>query len=191
MGVGDLSAFESDFVQSGILSAQSVAVDVGANIGYYTIWLAKRVVTRGQVYSFEPSSEVLICYCNNININKITNVQTIQVACGDRVGVSDFFIANHHHSSSLNAEWARGSDGSARKITVNMVTLDEFFEPNTKRRQPKFIKIDIEGGATCALPGCRRLLKEARPFLLIVLHTPDEDRAISDVLCDFAIMHFE
>jgi hypothetical protein len=65
-----------------------------------------------------------------------------------------------------------------------MTTLDAFFSPETTRQAPAFIKIDIEGGGTSALPGCRRILREVRPFILIESHTPDEDRAISNVLCE-------
>ncbi len=66
-----------------------------------------------------------------------------------------------------------------------MTTLDTFFAPDTGRPTPHFIKMDIEGGGTFALPGCGRILAENRPFVLIESHTPDEDRAISNVLCGF------
>ena len=66
-----------------------------------------------------------------------------------------------------------------------MTTLDSFFAGKTNRRAPAFIKFDIEGGGTDALPGCRQLFREARPFVLIESHMPEEDRAISNVLCEF------
>jgi hypothetical protein len=66
-----------------------------------------------------------------------------------------------------------------------LTTLDAFFGPQTTRRAPAFIKFDIEGGSTEALPGCRQLFREARPFVLIGSHMPEEDRAISNVLCEF------
>lgn len=66
-----------------------------------------------------------------------------------------------------------------------MTTLDAFFAPGSGRRPPGFIKVDIEGGGTVALPGCQRIFADTRPFALIASHTPAEDRAISDVLCKF------
>jgi hypothetical protein len=78
----------------------------------------------------------------------------------------------------LNAEWA-GAESTA--LSVPMTSLDVFF---AGRRGPDFIKIDIEGGGVFALPGCRRVLSEKRPFVLIESHTPAEDRAISKVLID-------
>jgi len=137
------------------------------------------------VYAFEPSLEVLTFLSNNLKVNNIRNADIVREACGDHVGTADFFIAEHHHASSLHAEWAGSSEGKAQKVTVGMTTLDAFFAPETGRRSPNFIKMDIEGGGTYALPGCDRIFRETRPFLLIESHTPAEDRAISRVLNDF------
>jgi FkbM family methyltransferase len=172
-------------VKSGLLPKDSVVADVGGNIGYYTMWLCKAAVTRGHVYCFEPSPEVLRLLRDNLELNSIANAEVIDSACGNRVGTVDFFLADHHSSSSLHAEWAGGEQANARKIAVPITTLDAFFAPETSRRAPVFIKFDIEGGGTYALPGCRRIFRESRPFVLIESHTPDEDQAISDVLCEF------
>jgi FkbM family methyltransferase len=173
------------FVKNRLLSADSVVADVGGNIGYYAIWLSTVAFSSGHVYTFEPSLETLQFLRNNLKVNNISNAEVIESACGDHIGTTDFFIANHHHCSSLHADWARAGEADARKVTVPMTTLDAFFAPETARRAPGFIKIDIEGGGTHALPGCRRLLREARPFLLIESHMPDEDQAISNVLTQF------
>jgi hypothetical protein len=67
-----------------------------------------------------------------------------------------------------------------------MQTLDEFFSPESGRKAPSIVKMDIEGGGVLALPGCRRILTENRPFVLIESHLPTEDLAISRVLVDLA-----
>jgi hypothetical protein len=85
----------------------------------------------------------------------------------------------------LHADWANSRDGRAQKTTVVVTTLDAFFNHETGRQPPAFIKIDIEGGGTLALPGARRLFAENRPFCLIESHTPAEDRAISNLLRNF------
>jgi FkbM family methyltransferase len=166
------------FLEAGLLPQDGVAADVGSNIGYYTLWFAKLGVRMGHVYSFEPAPEPLGLLNENMRLNDAANVDIIACACGDRVGDVEFFIASHHHCSSLNAEWA---GAEARALSVPMTTLDIFF---SGRRAPDFIKIDIEGGGVFALPGCRRILRENRPFVLIESHTPAEDSAISKVLID-------
>jgi FkbM family methyltransferase len=188
LGLWDTETFKllnRVFVEGGVLSKDSSVADVGANIGYYTIWLSTVLAGNGHVYAFEPSLEVLRFLSSNLEVNNIKNVDVVRSACGDHVGTADFFVAKHHHSSSLHAEWAGSGEGDARKVTVSMTTLDAFFASETGRRPPNFIKMDIEGGGTHALPGCERIFREARPFLLIESHTPEEDQAISNVLNDF------
>jgi FkbM family methyltransferase len=173
------------FVRGSLLPNDSVVADVGANIGYYTMWFATGVAAKGSVYAFEPSAETLTLLTNNLKLNDIRNAEVIACACGDHVGTADFFIAQHHHSSSLHEHWAAGGQSEAQKVTVPLTTLDAFFAPDTVRRPPSFIKMDIEGGGTFALRGCQCILREARPFVLIESHTPDEDRAISNVLIEY------
>jgi FkbM family methyltransferase len=179
LGLWDTETFrilDHVFSKAGLLPHDGVVADVGGNIGYYTLWFAKLGVRMGHVYSFEPAPEPLGLLKENMRLNNAENVDVIECACGDRLGDAQFFIASHHHCSSLNAEWA-GAEANA--LSVPMTTLDEFF---AEGRAPDFIKIDIEGGGVFALPGCRRILSENRPFVLIESHTPAEDSAISKVL---------
>ena len=187
LGLWDTETFrllDRVFVRSGLLAKDSVVVDVGGNIGYYTMWLCTVAAERGFVYSFEPSPDAVKFLRDNLDLNNITNAEVIESACGNRVGTTEFFLSVHHHSSSIHAKWA-GVEQGARGTIVAMTTLDAFFAPKTTRRAPAFIKFDIEGGGTDALPGCRQLFREARPFVLIESHMPEEDRAISNVLCEF------
>ena len=62
------------------------------------------------------------------------------------------------------------------------ITLDSFAAE--QGHVPAFVKIDIEGGGTHALPGMMTLLKTARPYLLVESHTPNEDRAISNAILE-------
>jgi FkbM family methyltransferase len=186
LGLWDTETFEilnRLLVTSGLLPDDSVVVDVGANIGYYAMWLSVVAIPKGQVFCFEPSPFALQFLRKNLALNRINNAAVIDSACGNLSGSADFFIAEHHHRSSFHAAWA-GRD-NVQKISVPTTTLDDFFSAKTGRRHPTFIKFDIEGGGTDALPGCERLLREHRPFVLIESHTPDEDRAISNVLCQF------
>jgi FkbM family methyltransferase len=168
------------FLETGLLPEDGIVADVGGNIGYYALWFAKIGVKKGRVYVFEPAQEPLGLLKENMRLNNVGNVDIVECACGDRVGKAEFFLASHHHASSLNADWA----GNGASVSVPMTTLDVFFSAESGKRPPAFIKIDIEGGGVFALPGCRRILSENRPFVLIESHTPAEDGAISKVLVD-------
>jgi hypothetical protein len=65
---------------------------------------------------------------------------------------------------------------------VEGITLDDYFFGDVPRPSPNLIKMDIEGGGVEALPGCERCIRAKRPVILIESHTPQEDRAISDVI---------
>jgi FkbM family methyltransferase len=177
-----LGVLEKALVKSGLLPSNGVAADVGGNIGYYSMWLSQFALKDGQIYTFEPSDEILPFLTKNLALNHIENVEVVKMACGNHIGTTDFFLSEHHHSSSIYADWAAEGNGAVRKVTVQVTTLDSFFAPETGRRPPNFIKVDIEGGGTHALPGCRNVLRDARPFVVIESHTVEEDQAISDVL---------
>jgi len=182
LGLLDAETFEilhRVFITGGLLPKNATVADVGSNIGYYTLWLSQ-AVAAGNVYAFEPNPDTLAVLRSNLELNAVGNVEVVDSACGDRSDSVDFFIGSNHHCSSLHAAWA----GGERKITAKMTSLDDFFAPGSDREAPRFIKIDIEGGGTFALPGCHRIFSEDRPFVLIESHTPDEDKAISDVLCN-------
>jgi FkbM family methyltransferase len=180
-----LQLLDRVFVKSGLLPEDSIIADVGANIGYYTLWFAKIGAGSGKVFAFEPNPGVLQFLRTNLDLNGVCNAVVVEAACSDITGTADFYVAAHHHSSSLHVDWAN-SDGQAQRTAVAVTSLDAFFDRETGRDPPAFIKIDIEGGGTHALPGARRLFSENRPFCLIESHTPEEDRAISNLLCNFA-----
>jgi len=185
LGLWDVETFQlldRVFVKSGLLPKDSTIADVGANIGYYTLWFSKIAASAGEVFAFEPNAAVLQMLRANLDLNRVDNATVVEAACGDSIGAADFYVATHHHSSSLHADWAN-SDGRAQKTSVAITTLDAFFSHETRRRPPAFIKIDIEGGGTHALPGACHLFAKDRPFCLMESHTPEEDRAISNLLC--------
>lgn len=163
--------------------APLVVCDVGANVGFFTLWFARQVSDQGTVYAFEPAPVALARLREHLVLNRIPNVEVLPYACSDREGTIDFYVGFHHHSSSLDAQWANGSQSGAEKISVPTTTLDRFFVEEG-RPLPHLIKMDIEGGGTLALKGCRRLAAERRPLLLIESHTPAEDRAISDLILE-------
>jgi FkbM family methyltransferase len=158
-----------------------IACDVGANIGMVTLWLSRQLGDSGKVYSFEPSPSVLPKLRQNLLANGAKNVTLVESACSDRTGTVDFFIGFHHHVSSLHQDWAGGGQVIPERVTVNATSLDDYFYRQTGDL-PDLIKMDIEGGGSFALPGCRRCVAEKRPLLLIESHTREENSAISDFI---------
>jgi FkbM family methyltransferase len=172
------------FVRTGLLPKSSVIADVGANIGYYSLWFSRILAPQGLVYAFEPSLDISAITRRNLKLNDVKNIEVIEIACGAEVGTTEFFIADHHHASSIHRDWASSGSGDARAVEVPVTSLDAFFSSKAARKPPSFIKIDIEGGGTHALPGCRNIFQTVRPYVLIESHTVEEDQAISKVLVE-------
>lgn len=184
LGLWDVDIFkflETALWRTGLLRKDSIAADVGANIGFYSLWLSKRLA---EVYAFEPAPEPRGLLLHNLGLNNARNVHVVEQACSSQTGQTEFFLAAHHHASSLHSSWAGGHGGAPVPLRVEATTLDHYFLDKLERG-PNFIKLDIEGGGTFALPGAARCFRQARPFVLVESHTPAEDGAISSVLTGF------
>jgi FkbM family methyltransferase len=172
------------FQATGFFTKQTVIADLGANLGYFSLWanrLAKQ--SKGRVFAFEPSPTILPLLEQNLAQNSAAQVKVVPKACGDVVGHVDFFIGSHHHVSSLDEAWASQGTETRTKIRAASTTLDHFFfESEFAGALPDFIKIDVEGGAVFALPGMSRCIEGKRPLIWIESHSPAEDRAIGKVL---------
>jgi FkbM family methyltransferase len=168
----------------GLNQPNKVIADVGANIGYYSIFFSKYLDDSAKIFAFEPSLEILPVLRKNLMINNITNVKVLDLACADHTGRDEFFIAEHHHESSLVKEWSNNAT-TATKTVVATITLDDFFEKFNQSRYPDLIKMDIEGGGIYALKGCNNCIVKNRPFILIESHNPAEDQAVSHLLQQF------
>jgi FkbM family methyltransferase len=158
--------------------------DVGANMGYYSIFFSKYLHPSTEIFAFEPSDSILPILRKNIEANHITNVKILDMACSDHTGDDEFFIGEHHHQSSLVSEWA-GNSVSGTKTVVSATTLDNYFGQYNQGKYPDLIKMDIEGGGKYALKGCDLCITAKRPLILIESHTPEEDDAICDLLATY------
>jgi len=150
--------------------------DVGANIGYVTLMLAKHTGAQGKVYAFEALPDNVERLRRNVELNGFNdrvNIYSGAVAAG--AGEVKFLV--HISGGMGKAAGSAGRDEQyLREITVPCVSLDIFvYEQGNP--PPQAVKMDIEGGEVMALPGMRRVLAEARPLMLMELHGPESARA--------------
>jgi FkbM family methyltransferase len=167
----DLQAGISALVKPGM-----VAYDVGANIGYISLLLAKAVGKTGRVYSFEALPQNLKRLDKHITMNDLQDrVEIIPGAVVDRSGPLRFWVG-----PSANMGKAEGSAGrkpieNGDSIEVEGLSLDDFAS-RQDHPQPDVVKMDIEGGEVLALPGMRQVLAHAKPLVFLELHGPQAAR---------------
>ncbi len=129
-----------------------VVVDVGANVGLYTVFLAHAVGPSGHVYAFEPEPRNFDLLCQNVALNRLNQVTTVNRAVSDRTGKAVLHLSKTHgalhrmHPSRL----------CRQTVEVDCVRLDDFF--NDPRQRVNLVKLDIEGHEYHALRGMQRVL---------------------------------
>lgn len=168
--------------QFGLDKKKMIVADVGANIGYYAMYFTKYFNHESEIYSFEPSVSILDVLKKNIDANQATNVHILDLACSDKSGEVEFYVGEHHHQSSVLADWAE-NESKGTKTVVKSTSLDDFFSALDKF--PDLIKMDIEGGGVFALKGCDRCITAKKPFILVESHTGSEDMAVSEVILKY------
>ncbi len=137
-------------------------IDVGANLGYYTLAAAKLVGSTGQVHAFEASPLTLPWLQQNAALNPFANIQVHGVAVTDRCGTTTFHTApadRAGYSSLRNL-----GDDTRSVVTVPTVSLDSLLDELPRTR---LVKIDVEGAELLVLRGMDRLLARDRPFLIL------------------------
>jgi FkbM family methyltransferase len=146
----------------------AVFFDVGANAGFYSLLAALRV-GKGRVYAFEPLPANLVLLRKHLALNRIHNVEVLELAISDAPGKASFVREATRAMGKLEA----GGD-----LTVATSTLDKLIAEE-RIRAPDYIKMDIEGGEFRALVGATRCFREHRPRLFLATH----GQAVHDDCC--------
>jgi FkbM family methyltransferase len=140
------------------------AVDVGANIGIYTVALARAVGSDGQVLAIEPDAMNVRRLRDNLARNSIANVRVVEAAAGDRAGAVELRLADDRaYNSVVRIEGRHADVGAAR---VDSVLLDRAWE-DIGRPAVSFVKIDVEGSEATVLRGAQVMITANYPSLLV------------------------
>lgn len=159
-----------------------VAYDLGANIGYVSLMLAKSVGKSGKVFAFEPLPENQERIRQNLALNVLARIELVPKAVADESGTQQFLV---HSSGGMGK--VSGANGRNTKyqesIQVETIKLDDFvFKQGNPK--PDVIKVDIEGGEGLALKGMPRVLRDEKPLLIIELHGEQAAQLCWQILTD-------
>ena len=135
-------------------------LDVGANVGSYTLLFARWAGQHGHVYAFEPAAESRAGLQRHVDLNGLSDRVTVRAeAISDHIGNAPFVDAGTHGDNRLAS---RGAPGTT---DVPSITIDAFCDDCGV--SPSVIKIDIEGAELAALRGARRTIARAGENLAI------------------------
>ena len=146
------------------LGRGSAFLDIGANIGYFSLVASSLVGTEGSVLSVEPNPRLSNSFHDAIIRNRITNISLSRVACAHDDGVRTLFFGPYSNSgrASLSAENAMSSAGTP----VQCIQADRLVS-DAKMTRLDLVKIDVEGAELTVLRGLANTLARFRPSLLI------------------------
>ncbi|MBI1965485.1 MAG: FkbM family methyltransferase [Betaproteobacteria bacterium] len=148
-----------------------VLVDVGANVGMYTIWAAK---TRGaRVFAFEPEAQNYALLNRNIVLNSLGGrVTAYCLALSDQAGyselhLSDLRVGGSCHSLGERVDFRHQPMNPAYSQGCVAARLDDMVASGAVQ-QPDHIKIDVDGFEPKVIAGARRVLSEKRLRSLLI-----------------------
>lgn len=142
-------------------------LDIGANIGYYTLIAARLVGDEGKVIAFEPDPTNFALLKKNVEGNGYKNVILVQKAVSNKAGEVKLFLragnlAGHHLYDA--------HDGN-KFVTVSAITLDEYLE-NENLNKIDFVKMDVEGAEWGVLQGMRNLIEKNNDVKIVLEFWP-------------------
>ncbi|MGB6432093.1 MAG: FkbM family methyltransferase [Candidatus Acidiferrales bacterium] len=143
-----------------LLDAGMTFVDVGAQIGYFSIIAAALVAERGMVHSFEPDPDNFARL--SANSRGYPRVAAHNSAVGDRTGEIDFYRSPIKSESGWGALF--NEDGKRERVSAQICTLDSWASAAGIERID-LLKMDVEGAEYRVLEGAQAVIAKTRPVM--------------------------
>ena len=134
-------------------------IDLGANIGYFTLILAKLVGPTGKVFAFEPDPRNLALLKKNVEYNNYKNVIIVPKAVSNVNDKCTLYTGQKTFGQNKIYKPKKTKTQKFIPIDSETVRLDDFFKTNGLLDKISFIKMDVEGAEFLALSGMKEILK--------------------------------
>ena len=151
---------ERNIIIQNLKNKNNIFIDCGANAGFYSLDVATKV-ENVTTYAFEPSKKEKVFLQNNLDLNKIINVEIVDLAVGDK---DDIVIFNDTRDDKINNSSGGGfvttdSSKTENNYKVKIINLNNFFKnKNFDKETSIFIKIDLEGYDLKAINGAKNII---------------------------------
>lgn len=158
-------------------------IDVGANLGDWTLGAALAVGPGGRVLAFEPVPHVAEALTRTVAINRLRWVTVFAKACSDLVGETALSVERENTTGSRLGVMANDLERTFEQIKVPSVTVDRVAAAERLSRVD-VLKIDVEGFEEAVLRGSVETLAKFKPTLFLETgHEPAEKRTALAELC--------
>jgi FkbM family methyltransferase len=150
-------------------------IDVGANVGHYTVRLAQLVGPSGRVLAFEPVIETLELLATNVRRLRLRNVTLLHAAASDGLDIAHMEVPKF--GTGMDNYYRAQITGSGGDFGVMTLPIDCLVLPH----RVSLVKIDSEGHELSVLRGMRRLLTSDLPNLIVEDSVPELTAFLQDM----------
>jgi len=164
LGVNGIYEPQETLLIQELVKPDWTCIDIGANIGYFTLIMAKQCK---YVYAFEPELNNFNLLKMNIELNKFGDVTIYREAVGDYTGTKPLYICDTNNGMH---RLYKSKHCGTRVAYVYTVRLDDYKLVDWPKID--FIKIDVEGAEYGVLTGMVELLIKDKPTILMEFHPP-------------------
>ena len=154
--------FESRLVAR-LLKPGDVFLDLGANIGYYTLLAARACGPGGAVFAFEPEPGNFRLLLRNLELNGIRNVTAVNAAADAATGRTALFLSEDNQGDHR----IYAGDGRSAPVEVPAVALDDWFAGRDTRID--LVKMDTQGSEARIIDGMAGLIESNRDRIRMIV----------------------
>ncbi len=163
-----------------------VFVDVGANVGYYSLLGASLVGPDGHVVGVEAHPHLAELLRRNVVLNDVRNVSAFHLAAWSGPDQLRFHLRTHFAANSsvgsLGAEGLRGLDDTEQQVVVPAAALDDLLGgvPQLASRGVDAVKVDVEGAELRVFHGLRRTIEGSPDITVLLEWSPGQLQMVGD-----------
>jgi FkbM family methyltransferase len=141
-------------------------INIGANIGYFTLLIARHVGPKGKVFAFEPSSNTIKFLQKNVEINDYKNVEIYNKGVSNKTGKANLWVGAGSVHNLISTKEIYGLE----KITIETITIDDFLRD--KDVKIDFVMMDAEGSEKFILDGMTKTIENNPKLQIITEYNP-------------------
>jgi FkbM family methyltransferase len=146
-----------------------IVVDIGANIGRYTLIASKRVGTNGKVVAIEAHPGNFEMLNRNIKLNRLTNIISLNHAVYSKETKVKLYVPGEESGNTIyNTLISDRATNEEKFVEVNANTLDYLLQSKGIKQEVNWIKIDVEGAEFEVLKGAANILSKSKDIALLI-----------------------